>query len=155
MPGGQSCASPGRSPTAGFFPKSAFLIDLRKKVIPCPNGKQRAFEFGTTIPSIPSDCRLCPKRSACTGSALDHGRQVRIAEHEPLQQKLRKKSASPAGRAHRSERRVVEHRLAHLAQKQGPRARYRGTRKNLFDLRRYAAVLNLETIQRVEERAAA
>ena len=39
-------------------------------------------------------------------------------------------------------------RLAHLAAKQGPRARYRGARRNLFDLRRYAAFLNLEVIER-------
>ena len=138
-----------------FFPKSAFLIDIRRKVITCPNGKERAFELGTTIQFTPSDCRQCPKRADCTNGALDHGRQVRIAEDEPLQQKLRKEIASPAGREHLRERVVVEHRLAHLARKQGPRARYRGTRKNLFDVRRHAAVLNLETIQRVEERDAA
>lgn len=146
---------PWAQPNGRFFPKSAFLIDIRRKVITCPNGKRRAFELGTTIQFTPSDCRQCPKRSLCTGGALDHGRQVRIAEDEPLQQKLRKEIASPAGREHLRERVVVEHRLAHLARKQGPRARYRGTRKNLFDVRRHAAVLNLETIQRVEERAAA
>ncbi len=146
---------PWAQPNGRFFPKSAFLIDIRRKVITCPNGKQRAFELGTTIQFTPSDCRQCPKRSLCTAGALDHGRQVRIAEDEPLQQKLRKEIASPAGREHLRERVVVEHRLAHLARKQGPRARYRGTRKNLFDVRRHAVVLNLETIQRVEERAAA
>ena len=146
---------PWAQPNGRFFPKSAFLIDIPRKVITCPNGKQRPFELGTTIQFTPSDCRQCPKRSLCTGGALDHGRQVRIAEDEPLQQKLRKEIASPAGREHLRERVVVEHRLAHLARKQGPRARYRGTRKNLFDLQRHAAVLNLETIQRVEERAAA
>lgn len=146
---------PWAQPNGRFFPKSAFLIDIRRKVITCPNGKERAFELGTTIQFTPSDCRQCPKRADCTNGALDHGRQVRIAEDEPLQQKLRKEIASPAGREHLRERVVVEHRLAHLARKQGPRARYRGTRKNLFDVRRHAAVLNLETIQRVEERDAA
>jgi hypothetical protein len=48
------------------------------------------------------------------------------------------------------ERVAIEHRLAHLSNKQGRRARYVGTRKNLLDLRRYAALLNLETIQRRE-----
>ena len=42
---------------------------------------------------------------------------------------------------------MIEHRLAHLSRKQGRRARYVGTRKNLFDLRRYSALLNLEAIQ--------
>jgi hypothetical protein len=138
-----------------FFPKSAFLINLRRKVITCPNGKQKAFELGTTVRFDAADCRRCPKRPDCTGRSLEHARHVRIAEDEPLQQKLRREIASPAGREHLRERTVVEHRIAHLARKQGPRARYRGTRKNLFDVRRHAAVLNLETIQRVEERAAA
>jgi hypothetical protein len=42
----------------------------------------------------------------------------------------------------------VEHRLAHIAARQGARARYIGVRKNLFDLRRAATIQNLETIQR-------
>lgn len=138
-----------------FFPKTAFLINLRRKVITCPNGKQKAFELGTNVRFNAADCRRCSKRSACTGNSLERGRLVRIAEDELLQQKLRNEIASPAGREHLRERVVVEHRLAHLARKQGPRARYRGTRKNLFDVRRHAAVLNLETIQRVEDRAAA
>ena len=47
------------------------------------------------------------------------------------------------------ERVAIEHRLAHITQRQGRRARYLGLRKNLFDLRRNATVLNLETIHRV------
>ncbi len=46
------------------------------------------------------------------------------------------------------ERVGVEHRLAHLARRQGRRVRYRGVRKNLFDLRRACAIQNFETIQR-------
>ena len=45
----------------------------------------------------------------------------------------------------------VEHRLAHLGARQGRRARYTGVRKNLFDVRRTAAVLNLQTFQRKTE----
>lgn len=48
-------------------------------------------------------------------------------------------------RAKLRERVGVEHRPAHLAN-QGRRARYRGVRKNLFDLRRACAIQNLETI---------
>lgn len=39
------------------------------------------------------------------------------------------------------------HRLAHLGARQARRARYKGVRKNLFDVRRTAAVLNLQTLQ--------
>jgi hypothetical protein len=42
----------------------------------------------------------------------------------------------------------VEHALAHVGHWQGRRARYRGTRKNLLDLRRVAVVHNLHVIAR-------
>jgi hypothetical protein len=47
----------------------------------------------------------------------------------------------------------VEHRLAHIAARQGRRARYFGVRKNVFDLRRAAMIQNLETIHRVKTAA--
>jgi hypothetical protein len=46
---------------------------------------------------------------------------------------------------------AVEHRVAHLGARQGRRARYKGVRTNLFDVRRTAAVLNLQTLQRKTE----
>jgi hypothetical protein len=39
-------------------------------------------------------------------------------------------------------------RVARLSRRQGRRARYRGVRKNLFDVRRTAAVQNLEIVHR-------
>ncbi len=42
----------------------------------------------------------------------------------------------------------MEHGLAHTVARQGPRARYRGIRKNLYDLRRTCAIGNLEIMQR-------
>jgi hypothetical protein len=50
----------------------------------------------------------------------------------------------------------VEHTLARIDQMQGKRARYKGTRKNTLDLRRIAAVHNLQQIQWAQavERAA-
>ena len=46
------------------------------------------------------------------------------------------------------ERTAVEHTLAHISQWQGRDARYIGQRKNLFDLRRTAAVHNLHVLMR-------
>jgi hypothetical protein len=54
----------------------------------------------------------------------------------------------PGSRARLRERVGVEHRLAHLVRRQGRRARYRGVRRNLFDLRRASAIQNLEAIER-------
>ena len=71
-----------------------------------------------------------------------------IGDDEALQQKLRRLQSTRPGREKLRERTPVEHRLAHLSNRQGPRARYRGIRRNNFDLRRLAALQNLETIAR-------
>jgi uncharacterized protein (DUF2384 family) len=71
-----------------------------------------------------------------------------MGDDEALQEKLRKLQASRTGRTKLRERVGVEHRLAHLSNRQGSRARYLGVRKNTFDRRRLAAVQNLETLSR-------
>ena len=71
-----------------------------------------------------------------------------MSHDERLQKKLRLGVRTRAGRAELRERVGVEHRLAHLANRQGPKARYLGTRRNLFDLRRLSSVQNLEVIAR-------
>jgi Transposase DDE domain len=101
--------------------------------------------------SYPEICSSCVLRSLCTLSASG-GRSVHIGEDEALQQKLRKLQATHPGRERLRARTGIEHRLAHVAARQGPKARYRGTRKNVFDLRRIAAVENLETTRRTTER---
>ena len=77
--------------------------------------------------------------------ATTTGRTVSMAEDEALQQRLRKLVGTPKGRQQIRQRVGIEHRLAHVAQRQGRRARYFGTRANLFDLRRCSAIQNLET----------
>jgi hypothetical protein len=59
------------------------------------------------------------------------------------------------GRARLRERVTVEHSLAHVGRWQGRRARYRGQRKNLHDLRRTAVVHNLHVIARQPQKLAA
>jgi hypothetical protein len=61
---------------------------------------------------------------------------------------LRQRQQTPDGRAKLRERVAAEHALAHVGHWQGRRARYTGTRKNLFDLRRIAVVHNLHIIAR-------
>ena len=89
-------------------------------------------------------------RANCTQAASGKGRSVTMGDDEPLQKKLRTLQQTRAGREALRERVGVEHRLAHLANRQGPKARYRGTRRNTFDLRRLSAIQNLETIARRE-----
>lgn len=134
-----------------LFSKADFKIDMRAKTITCPAGQIENFEPGDVVEFDPEICGQCALRSRCTHSASGRGRTVKIADDEKLQHKLRKLQSSSAGRERLRHRTPIEHRLAHIAARKGPRARYRGTRKNLFDLRRAAAIQNLETIHRKRE----
>ncbi len=154
--GGTVLAKPwsGRNSRApDLFGKRDFKIDMRAKTITCPAGQTESFEPGQVVEFDPEICGPCSLRCLCILSASGKGRLVRIAEDEALQQKLRKLQETPVGRERLRARTAVEHRLAHLAARQGPKARYRGTRKNLFDLRRIAAVENLDTTRRTSEHA--
>jgi hypothetical protein len=104
-----------------------------------------AFEPGKTVHFPKHACAACPLRQRCTTSG--NGRSVAIPD-EALLAELRERQATPAGRARLRERVKAGHALAHVGHWQGRRARYRGTRKNLFDLRRIAVVHNLHVIAR-------
>src|SRR2546428_12276368 len=114
---------------------------MRAKTITCPAAQTEPFEPGQVVEFDPEICG--PLRCLCTLSASGKGRLVRIAEDEALQQKLRKLQGTSSGRERLRARTGVEHRLAHLAARQGPKARHRGTPKNLFDPRRIPAGENL------------
>ena len=129
-----------------LFTKGDFKINMRDRTITCPAGQVESFEPGDVVEFDPETCGPCPLRGQCTHSASGRGRTIRIAEDEQLQHRLRKLQGASKGRERLRERVGIEHRLAHLSARQGPHARYRGTRRNLFDLRRHAALLNLETI---------
>ena len=133
-----------------LFAKRDFKMNMRLRTITCPAGETVNFTLGKFVEFPPEKCAVCPIRKRCTKAQNDAGRTVSIAADEPLQQRLRKLVATPKGREKLRQRVGVEHRLAHLARKQGPKARYAGCRKNVFDLRRHAAILNLEVIQRKE-----
>lgn len=92
-------------------------------------------------------CAACPLRERCTSS--QRGRSVHIHPDEALLAELRPRQLTVTGRAKLRERVAVEHALAHVGRWQGRRARYRGLRKNLFDLRRCAVVHNLHVIARL------
>jgi hypothetical protein len=139
-------------PNHGLFTKHDFRFDLRKRTVTCPAGEVERFIEGQKIAFDAATCRGCKLRTKCTRS--EDGRGLQIAEDELLQQLFLRRVVTRAGRERLRERVAVEHRLAHLKHKQGDRARYVGTRKNVFDLRRTAAVLNLEALHREETLAA-
>jgi hypothetical protein len=111
-------------------------------------GQVERFQLDTVVEFAPTACGPCPARAICTTARPGAGRTVNIGEDENLQQRLRKQIATPIGRARLRQRVDVEHALAHIGQRQGRRARYRGTRNNNYDLRRAASIQNLETAQR-------
>jgi hypothetical protein len=111
-------------------------------------GATERIEFGSVVEFDPEACDHCRLRANCTATSAGSGRTVAIAENERLQHRLRKQQRTPTGRASLRERVAVEHKLAHIGRGQGRRARYRGVRKNLFDLRRACVIQNFETIQR-------
>lgn len=104
------------------------------------------FTPGKTVHFPKGTCAACPLRARCTTSRS--GRSVAIHPDEELLAELRARQATPAGRTALRERVQVEHTLAHIGHWQGRRARYTGTRKNLFDLRRVAVTHNLHVITR-------
>ena len=72
-----------------------------------------------------------------------------------LLQDLRDLKRTADGRSPLCQRIAVEHGLAHFTARQGPKARYRGIRKNILDARRTAVIVNLHTLLRMEDRMAA
>lgn len=132
-----------------MFTKEDFDLDLRSMKITCPGGQTQPLTLGQTIYfGDDGACNQCVLRSQCTSAKYWRGRSVLIAEDEPRQEKLRRKMQTKAGRQLFRERVPVEHRLAHIGQRQGNVARYNGVRKNLYDLRRAALIQNLEITQR-------
>ncbi|HEY4306692.1 MAG TPA: IS1182 family transposase [Gemmatimonadaceae bacterium] len=144
---GEVFCRPWQFSNRGLFAKSDFDINIRDRTITCPQGQTQPIVFGKTVSFDGKVCRACHVRNKCT-TTKDRGRQVGISDDEALQQRLRHLIATPRGRERLRERVPVEHRLAHIASRQGPRARYCGVRKNTFDLRRAAALQNLEAAHR-------
>ena len=107
------------------------------------------FALGGVVKFPAATCAHCALRSRCTTSTA--GRSISIHPDEALLQELRERQQTPQGRAKLRERVAVEHALAHIGHWQGRRARYRGVRKNVFDLRRCAVIHNLHVLARLTE----
>ncbi|MBO0783538.1 MAG: IS1182 family transposase, partial [Ktedonobacteraceae bacterium] len=116
------------------FSKQAFTLDRERQVIRCPAEQEMPFVPGGIVHFPKDTCTQCPLKAQCTTSAK--GRSVSIHSDEALLIELRQRQQTPQGRAQLRERVAVEHTLAHVGRWQGRRARYRGRRKNLFDLHR-------------------
>jgi hypothetical protein len=136
-------AKPWTPASKGKYSKKAFKIDLASAQVTCPagntvpiNGKQQE---RAKFPG--SKCNVCLKKVECTESKS--GRVVSIHKEEKMMQGLAFYIETPQGRADARERVKVEHSLASICNRKGPRARYIGLRLNEFDLNRTAMITNL------------
>jgi hypothetical protein len=126
---------------AGRFTKADFTLDLAAGGVTCPGGQTVPCRVGQTVHFPAATCQACPQRAHCTTAKA--GRSLTLHAREPALLEARARVKTPAGRAALRTRTKVEHRLAHIVGRQGPRARYVGVRKNLLDLRGHAMVHNL------------
>jgi transposase len=95
-------------------------------------------------------CVHCALRLQCTTNSS--GRSIRMHPDEALLHELRRRQQTPQGRAKLRGRVAVERTLAHIGHWQGRRARYRGVREHMFDLRRCAVIHNLYVLASLTER---
>ena len=123
------------------YDKTRFAIDLAAARVTCPAGQVVALGRGPVVRFDARTCNACPQKPQCTASG--RGRSLALHPHEAQILELRRRQRTPAGRAELRQRVTVEHALARVGQIQGPKARYWGLRRNLFDLRRSAAIANL------------
>jgi hypothetical protein len=128
------------------FHKQAFILDWERQIIQCPAKREMPFIPGGVVHFPKEACTECPLKAQCTTSAK--GRSISIHPDEALLVELRQGQQTPEGRHKLRERVAVEHTLAYVGRWQGRRARYRGLRKNFFDLRRCAVVHNLHVLAR-------
>jgi hypothetical protein len=127
----------------GMFTKADFGIRLKSRTVRCPAGKVAAIRASGLAAFSAGDCGRCKLKANCTTA---NSRTVRIHPLEDLMLKLRKLAQTESGRAELRKRTVAEHGLARIGFIQGPRARYRGVRKNELDLNRSAAIANLHVL---------
>jgi hypothetical protein len=140
------------SHNGGRYPKHAFTIELAQARVRCPAQHTTPIGPGARSVHFPAaTCRACARHDACTTAT--GGRSITLHPQEPLLQELRAAMRDPAGRAVLRQRTTIEHSLARLNHIQGPKARYKGVRKNTLDVRRCAAVANLEQLRRLKTAA--
>jgi hypothetical protein len=135
-----------RGANTGRFRKEDFHIDLNARLITCPGEQQAKILDGNKVKFPESACAPCELKSWCTDG---RARSIELHRIEPLLIELRSRQATSDGRAEGRRRVVVEHHLARINAIQGPKARYRGARKNELDVNRAAAIANLELLARI------
>jgi Transposase DDE domain len=132
-----------------YCPKSAVQLDWERDALRCPGGETVPCTVGGVVKFPAATCGRGALRERCTASAS--GRSVSMHPDEALLQEWRERQQTPQGRAQLRARVAVAQALAHVGRWHGRRARYRGVRKNVFDLRRCAVVHNLQVLMHLPQ----
>ena len=146
---GKIVCKPWTSHNGALFPKSAFTLISATAPSRAPMARCSRSRSARGSRSIPRS--VIPARYAVSA------RLRSTAAAAPLRSPRMRRCSSACAHRYRArpaaalrERTTIEHKLAHISQRQGNRARYVGIRKNTFDLRRASAIQNLETLHRAE-----
>ncbi len=137
----------------GKFLKTDFEIDPTAPSARCPAGEETTTVFQhrdhkrrrVVALQFPADvCDACPLRERCTTSPM--GRRVVLNFHEARLQAARAEQQRPSTRRKLRRRALVERKLAELKMHGLGKARYRGQRKTLLQIRLTATVVNLKKL---------
>lgn len=144
--------TPMPSPT-GRFLKTDFTIGLNPPQAICPAGhtttttgigRDYKGRRVTVLKFADDTCAGCPSRPECTTSA--HGRWLVLNFHEDKLAAARAQQQKPATKRKLRRRSLVERKLGEGKRHGLGKARYRGTRKVLFQTRVTATMLNIKRL---------
>ena len=143
-------------PSKGRFPKTDFVVDPDGTSATCPAGHTTTDTGWSTdhkgrrvvTLKFGKRCNGCPLREQCTTAKT--GRTIGLNFHEERLQAARAEQAQPATRAKLRRRALVERKIAELKMHGLGKARYRGSRKNLLQLRLTAGLVNLKKLFTLE-----
>jgi len=139
--------------STGKFAKTDFVIDPAMPSATCPAGHTTTTTGWSTdhknrrVPILKfgaQRCDPCPLRERCTSNRA--GRSVTLNFHEARLQAARAAQARPSTRRKLRRRSLVERKLAELKMHGMGKARYRGQRKVLLQVRLTSAVVNLKKL---------
>lgn len=140
----------------GRFPKADFVVDPDGLSATCPAGHTttdtgwNTDHKGRRVVTLKfgNRCVGCHLREQCTTAKA--GRSITLNFHEERLQAARAEQARPSTRRKLRRRSLVERKIAELKMHGAGKARYRGSRKNLLQLRLTAGLVNIKKLFTLE-----
>lgn len=142
--------------STGRFPKTDFMVDPDELSATCPAGHTTT-DWGSTrddkgrrvvVLKFGDRCIGCYLREQCTTSKS--GRTITLNFHEHRLQAARAEQTRSSTKRKLRRRALVERKIAELKMHGLGKARYRGNRKNLLQLRLTAGLVNMKKLFTLE-----